>query len=105
MTDPFADYGAVATPFARTPPPKLTGPILTRAEARRIYGEIVSELRCCDDKDTLDIYLMTIGEELLQFENEMPYLWQGDGGDFIGIDGEIRIAVERCNKGGFQETG
>ena len=105
MNDPFADYGETAAPFVRTPPPKLTGPILTRAEARRIYGEIVGELRCCDDRETLDLYLMTIGEELLQFENELPYMWEGDGGDFIGIDGEIKAAIDRIGKGEFHGTG
>lgn len=79
-------------------PPKrqpLTGPIRTRAEARTIYSQIVGELNACDDRDTLDIYLMTIGEELIQFERELDFLWGGDGADFIGLDAEIRKATAR----------
>ena len=70
----------------------LTGPIKRRADARVIYGEIVSELQGCDDRDTLEIYLMTIGEQLLQFETELDFYWSGDGADFIGLDAEIKRA-------------
>lgn len=78
-----------------SPPPKLTGPILTRAAARTMYGQIVAELQGCEDKDTLEVYLITIGEELLQFQNELDFLWSGDGEDFIGLDGEIKRAFAK----------
>lgn len=95
MTDAFADYGqSVTKPMA---PPKLTGPILTRAAARSIYAEIVAELHGCQDRDTLDIYLMTIGEELIQFERELEFLWSGDGEDFPGLYLEITAAKARVS--------
>ena len=83
-------FMTVAEP--RTAPARLTGKIATRAEARRVYAEIVAELNACEDKDTLDVYLMTIGEELIQFENELDFLWSGDGEDFLGLDNEIKRA-------------
>lgn len=75
----------------------LTGAIKTRANARVIYAEIVSELRACDDRDTLEIYLMTVSEPLQQFEEELPFLWEGDGFDFEGLQGEIRKAWRRVS--------
>lgn len=80
----------------RSQPPKLTGPVKTRAEARKVYAQIISELTACEDEDTLNAYLMTIGEELIQFENELDYLWSGDGADFLGLSEEIRLASLRC---------
>lgn len=79
----------------RERPIPLTGPILTRAEARKVYSTIVMELNGCEDQDTLEIYLMTIGEELIQFQNELDYLWTGDGGDFLGLDREVQNAWAR----------
>lgn len=76
-------------------PAPLTGPIKTRANARVVYAEIVSELRACDDKDTLEIYLMTVSEPLQQFEQELDFLWNGDGEDFGGLQEEIRKAWRR----------
>lgn len=95
MSDPFAAYGQSVT--KPTPPPKLTGPIPTRAAARVVYTEIVAELHGCEDTDTLDIYLMTIGEQLIQFERELDFLWAGDGADFAGLNGEIAAAKERVS--------
>lgn len=79
----------------RERPKPLTGKIKTRAEARAVYAQIVGELNACEDQDTLDIYLMTIGEELIQFENELDFLWRGDGADFVGLEQEIRRAHGR----------
>jgi hypothetical protein len=76
--------------------PKLTGKIATRAQARVIYGEIVAELNACEDASSLEAYLFTIGEELLQFENELEHLWTGDGEDFAGLNKEVQAAVARC---------
>lgn len=77
-------------------PAPLTGPIKRRADARLIYAEIVAELRACEDQTTLELYLMTVSEPLQQFEDELPFLWEGDGLDFTGLQGEIRKAWQRC---------
>jgi hypothetical protein len=89
--DPFAAY-ALDTQPKRTPPPRLTGGIKTRAAARLAYQEIVSELGACEDADTLDAYLLTVGEQLIQFQDEIEHLWNGDGADFAGLDREIKAA-------------
>jgi hypothetical protein len=91
--DPFAVYGHEATKPQRPIP--LTGVIKKRADARAIYSEIISELGACEDRDTLDIYLLTIGEELVQFQQELDFFWSGDGADFLGLDREIKAACER----------
>lgn len=75
----------------------LQGPVKRRADARKVYAEIVSELRACTDKQTLEIYLMTVSEPLQQFEQELPFLWEGDGFDFLGLQGEIRKAWNRVS--------
>ena len=86
-------------PFMEIPKPArpapLQGPIKRRSDARQVYAEIVSELRSCVDKETLEIYLMTVNEPLIQFEEELPFLWEGDGDDFEGLQGEIRKAWRR----------
>lgn len=76
-------------------PAPLTGPIKRRADARKVYADIVSELRGCEDQTTLECYLMTVSEPLQQFEEELPFLWSGDGFDFHGLQGEIRKAWQR----------
>lgn len=78
-------------------PAPLQGAIKTRAKAREVYAEIVAELRACGDKDTLEVYLMTVSEPLQQFEQELPFLWEGDGFDFSGLQGEIRKAWQRVS--------
>lgn len=94
MNDPFAAYGVSVTKPA--PPPKLVaGPMTTRAQARTVYQGIVTELNACADPDQLDVYLFTIGEELIQFEKELEFLWSGDGEDFAGLNQEIAAARER----------
>lgn len=84
----------MARPKPERPAP-LTGPIKTRASARQVYAEIVSELRACGDRDTLEHYLMTVSEPIQQFEQELAFLWLGDGFDFTGLQGEIRKAWQR----------
>jgi hypothetical protein len=78
-------------------PTPLTGPIKRRADARTEYAKIVAELRTCGDKATLECYLMTVSEPLQQFENELPFLWEGDGLDFTGLQGENRKAWQRVS--------
>lgn len=98
MTDPFATYGldlALGTVGGgRQKAKPLTGPIPTRAEARRVYQQIVAELEGCDDATTLDLYLMTIGEELIQFQGELDHLWNAHG-EFAGLATEIQNAIAR----------
>jgi hypothetical protein len=96
MQDPFADYGAQATKPIR-PAPLVAGPMVTRAQARTVYAGIVTELAACEDQDTLDLYLMTVGEELIQFETELEFLWSGDGQDFAGLYKEIEQAKLRVS--------
>lgn len=79
----------------RTRPTPLTGPIKRRADARVIYDQIVCEMEACEDRDTLEIYLMTVGEELIQFERELEFFWNGDGGDFLGLNREIAKSYAR----------
>jgi len=79
----------------RTRPAPLTGPIKRRADARVIYDQIVSEMEACEDRDTLEIYLMTVGEELIQFERELEFFWNGDGEDFLGLNREIAKSYAR----------
>lgn len=81
-------------PYQRPAP--LTGAIKTRAKAREVYAEIVAELREITDQTTLELYLMTISEPLQQFELELEFLWEGDGEDFAGLQGEIRKAWRRA---------
>lgn len=81
----------------RERPAPLTGPIKTRAAARTVYAEIVAELRACEDRETLECYLMTVSEPLQQFEKELDFLWEGDGDDFHGLQGEIRKAWRRVS--------
>jgi hypothetical protein len=73
----------------------LTGVMKTRANAKQVYQEIVAELNACGDRDTLEIYLMTVSEPIQQFEDELPFLWEGDGLQFEGLQGEIRKAWRR----------
>ena len=80
-----------AYPERKRPEP-LTGPMRTRAEARAVYGEVVEELNACGDQETLEVFLMTASEPLIQFENELPFYWEGDGQDFLGLAEEIRRA-------------
>jgi len=95
MNDPFLNYGIDQTKPQRPAP--LTGKIKLRADARKIYSEIVAELNACEDRDTLDAYLMTIGEEMLQFEQELSFFWEGDGEDFSGLQNEITRAKARVD--------
>lgn len=78
-------------------PAPLTGSIKRRADARKVYTEIVAEIHACGDRETLEIYLMTVSEPLQQFEDELPFLWEGDGFDFHGLQGEIRKAWRRVS--------
>ncbi len=83
-------------PYERPAP--LTGPLKTRAEARTRYSEIVADLRTVTDDFELDGFLMDLNIELFQFENELPFLWDGDGQDFPGLEQEIEWARARVSR-------
>lgn len=83
-------------PYERPQP--LTGPIKTRAEARVRYGAIVADLRTVTDEIELEGFLMDMKLDLDQFENELPFLWEGDGLDFIGLEQEIERARARVSR-------
>jgi hypothetical protein len=91
--NPFSEHAADLVASRRPTP--LTGPILTRAKARTFYAEAVSEIAACADVETLDCYLIAIDAELHQFRTELPFLWAGDGDDFIGLEGVIAAARDR----------
>lgn len=94
--NPFADYGHKATSIRAAP---LFGPIATRAASRERYVEIVAELAAKDHSEDLEIYLLSIRPELLQFEGELPQYWEGDGNDFPGLRKEIERARVRLDDG------
>ena len=83
-------------PYERPAP--LTGPIKTRAEARTKYSAIVEDLRTVTDEHELDGFLMDMKIELFQFESELPFLWEGDGQDFPGLEKEIEWARARVSR-------
>lgn len=84
------------SPYERPEP--LTGPIKTRAEARIKYGEIADDLRSVTDEFELEGFLLDMRVELLQFESELSFLWEGDGLDFIGLEQEIERARARVSR-------
>ena len=93
--NPFRILKAQKAEDERTKTERLTGPLKTRASARIVYQEIVAELQACGDQATLEAYLMTASEPIQQFEDELPFLWEGDGLHFEGLKGEIRKAWQR----------
>ena len=76
-------------------PAKLQGPIATRAAAREVYAGIVADMRTITDPIELEGFLMDMGLEIKQIEDELPFLWSGDGEDFIGLENEIERARGR----------
>lgn len=82
----------------RERPAPLTGPIKTRAEARVKYSEIVADLRTVTDDSELEGFLMDMQIEIGQFEAELPFFWEGDGDDFIGLEQEIERARARVSR-------
>ena len=94
--NPFEAYGKRAT---TTVPDRLIGPNKTRAVAKERYHEIAAELADFSDPENLEIYLMQIASEIAQFRAELPLLWHGDGGDFLGLAKEIERAQARVDDG------
>lgn len=90
--DPFQAY---ADKLARPAP--LSGPMVTRGEARLVYFQIVQRMHSAQSLAVLNDYLASVEAELRQFQNELPHLWNGDGDDFAGLDDEMRAAIARVS--------
>jgi hypothetical protein len=89
----MAGFMSAHEPTSR--PAKLEGVIKTRAEARQVYTAIVADLHTITDPIELEGFLMDMGLEIKQIEEELPFLWNGDGDDFIGLENEIERARGR----------
>ena len=90
----FETYAKQANTIVSRPTP-LVGVTKTRGAARVRYSEIVAELHACDDPDMLDAFLASIAADLAQFRAELPFLWEGDGEDFPGLQRNIENARSR----------
>lgn len=69
--------------------PPLKGPIKTRAAVRIAYGNFCSELEACADEDMLEALLDAEAPLIEQIRDEAPFLRDGDGADFLGLNREI----------------
>jgi hypothetical protein len=94
--NPFEAY-AKSAHSRISQPQALLGPIKLRADARSRYAEIVSELHGFTDPENLEIYLMGIEKELIQFQTELDFYWEGDGADMRGLAKEIEWARARVD--------
>lgn len=95
--NPFEAYSKRANTHVNQPT-KLIGPAKTRATARVRYAEIVNELESCTDSENLEIYLISISKDVVQFQAELKFYWEGDG-DFLGLEKEIERARVRIDDG------
>ncbi len=86
-------YSSYAEKLARPTP--LTGPLATRAEARLAYGSIIAKMHACGTLRELQTYLAAEQPVLRQFEKELPFFWQGDGEDFLGLSDEMLMALDK----------
>lgn len=94
--DPFAAYAETARKQV-SQPAKLLGPIGTRADARLRYGQIVQAIQACEHSEDLEVYLLSITQEIKQFHAELERFWAGDGADFRGLEKEIEWARARVD--------
>lgn len=88
--DPYQSY---ADKLARPAP--LSGPMVTRGEARLVYFQIVQRMHSASSLADLNDYLASVEGELRQFQKELPHLWNGDGEDFAGLSQEMLDQIER----------
>lgn len=93
--DPYASYGHRAT---STAVPRLVGVNKTRAQAKERYTEIVAQLHVAATPAKLEQLLAALRPELLQFQSELEFLWEGEG-DFTGLRKEIEAAHVRVDPG------
>ncbi len=104
MANPFATYAKKAATIAKHHSVPLVGVTKTWRQAMIVYQEIVSEIRACDDRDSLECYLAGIQHHIKQFKAELDFLWRGDGEDFIGLSGEIENAMTSLEVSQFPEN-
>lgn len=97
--NPYENYARKASTIAKRHPAPLIGVTKTRREAMVVYSQIVAELAACGDQDQLDCYLASAQAQLVQFQAELPFLWKGDGEDFLGIEREIEATRDRVSIG------
>jgi len=95
--NPFEDYSKRANTIVNQPA-KLIGPAKTRADAKERYAEIVTALEGFTDSEHLEVYLISISKDILQFEIELPFYWEGED-DFLGLEKEIERARVRLDDG------
>jgi hypothetical protein len=67
----------------------LKGPIKTRAGVRTAYGNFCRELEACADEEMLEALLAAEKPLIDQIRDEAPFLRDGDGADFLGLEKEI----------------
>ena len=58
----------------------------------------MDDLRTVTDEIELEGFLMDMQIEIQQFEDELPFLWDGDGQDFPGLEQEIEWARKRVSR-------
>ncbi|MET0365635.1 MAG: hypothetical protein ABW169_13380 [Sphingobium sp.] len=73
----------------------LTGPLTSRKEAKEAYAAIVRRIHAATNLRDLQDYLASIEPMIRQFEQELDYLWNGDGEDFAGLSEEMIRALEK----------
>lgn len=93
--NPFDDYGRRVTTTAT---PRLVGVLKTRTEAKQRYIEMTADLAALQSRADLTVYLDNIRHEIIQFEAELPFFWEGDG-DFAGLQREIERTQVRLDDG------
>lgn len=84
------EFAPEPDPPAKAKAPPLQGPIKTRAALRNACGEFVRELHACGDADMLAALITENLALIEQVKTEAPFFWDGDGGDFLGMDKEIK---------------
>jgi hypothetical protein len=94
--NPYETY-AKAAHSRVTAPQRLVGSIKTRSEGRTRYTEICVEIKLLNSTQKVDSYLTLNASELAQFAAEMPFYYDGDGAEMLGIAKEIELAFARCD--------
>lgn len=80
----------------------LRGPLKTRAEVRKAYDVLIRDIHGCGDDDMLDLVLDEHKAVVAQIRDEAPFLRDGDGMDFKGLEREIAEAREGFKQGNVQ---
>lgn len=102
--NPFEAYAGKARTIVERPA-ALIGSIKTRAEARIVYDEMVARITAFRCRAELTAYLAQSEARILQFHAELPFLWEGDGEDFLGLEREIESAFETVEAAEYFQRG